>query len=385
MKLLVVSHSYMDAVPRKKWEALRDLAPDLEVLIITPRFWRESEFWPIRSQPYRGERLEVKPIRTALHGWVSRHAYVSPELPGVVRRFRPDAIQVEAEPWSVVYAEMMLLRNLVATEAKMLFFTWWNTPRRIPVPFRSVHRACLKATDLVIAGNHGAEEVLRAHGYEGSVEVAPQLGVDTELFKPRKRNRQFLAERGLEGAFVAGYVGRLTRRKGVDLLLEAVARSGWRDLCVVIVGDGPEREALEKKAADLGITRRVVFAGVVERDAIPEWLSVMDVVVLPSRREQWEQFGHVLIEAMACSVPVIGTDSGEIPFVIGEAGQVVPMEDVDALARAIKRLGGDEEFRRQCWERGLRRVDAEFSHTAVARRLAVIYRRLNGKGRHAQD
>ncbi|MEK6575866.1 MAG: hypothetical protein AABZ58_16270 [Chloroflexota bacterium] len=220
----MVSHSYMDAVPRRKWEALRDLAPDLELLIITPTYWRESEFWSIRSKPFQGERLEVVPLRVALQGWVSRHAYVSPALPGVVRRFRPDAIQVKAEPWSAVYAQMTLLRRLVARRAKMVFFTWWNTPRQIPFPFRYAHRACLEATDLVIAGNRGAEEVLRAHGYEGPVEVAPQLGVDVELFRPSAPDSALRAEHGLAGSFVIGDVGRLTRPKGVDPLLDTAAR-----------------------------------------------------------------------------------------------------------------------------------------------------------------
>jgi glycosyltransferase involved in cell wall biosynthesis len=331
------------------------------------------------------ERFEVVPMRAVLQGWVSRHAYVSPALPGVVRRFRPDAIQVEAEPWSAVYAQMVLLRRLVAPTAKMLFFTWWNTPRQIPIPFRYAHRACLEATDLVIAGNHGAEEILRGHGYEGPVEVAPQLGVDTELFRPREKNRKLMAMHGLEGAFVVGYVGRLTWRKGVDLLVEAAARVGRPDLHVVIVGDGPEREELERKAAALGIAEHVIFTGVAGRAAIPGWLSVMDVLVLPSRREQWEQFGHVLIEAMACGVPVIGTNSGEIPYVMGDVGQVVPMEDVARLAEAIDHLARDEDFHRQCRERGLRRVESEYSHVAVAQRLARIYRRLNIDGHHAQD
>ena len=385
MRLLVVSHSYMEAVPRKKWEVLRDLAPDMDVLVITPTFWRESEFWPVRSKPHRGERLEIVPMRAVLQGWVGRHAYMSPTLPWVVRRFRPEAIQVEAEPWSAVYAEMVLVRKLVAPEAKMMLFTWWNTPREIPIPFRYSHRMCLRVTDLVIAGNHGAEQVLRAHGYEGPVEVAPQLGVDTEIFKPREKNRQLLAEHGLEGKFVAGYVGRLTWRKGVDLLVEAAARIGRPELRVVIVGDGPERKALQRRAAELGIGEQVVFAGVASRDSIPDWLSVIDVLVLPSRREQWEQFGHVLIEAMACGVPVIGTNSGEIPHVIGDAGQVVPMEDVPAIAGAIQRVMEDKHFWAQCKQRGLVRTDTEFSHAAVALRLAGIYRRLNGNGDHAQD
>ncbi len=385
MRLLVVSHSYMDEVPRRKWQAVRDAAPDLELMIVTPRYWRESEFWMTQSEPHREERLEVMPLRTVLEGWVSRHAYVSPRLLAIVRQFRPDAIQVEAEPWSAVYAQMAVLRRLLAPAAKLLCFTWWNTLRRIPIPFRYTHAASLKATDLIIAGNHGAEAVLREHGYGGTVAVAPQLGVDTELFRPREKSQRILERFRLEKSFVAGYVGRLIWRKGVDVLLKAVAMTGRPELCALIVGDGPERRALEREAQGLGIADRVIFAGVAGREEVPEWIGVMDTLILASRREQWEQFGHVLIEAMASGVPVIGSTSGEIPFVIGKAGQVVPMEDAAALGKAIERLMQDVTFRQQCREDGQRRVNEEFSHQAVAKKLARIYRELNGNSGHAPD
>ena len=240
MKLLVVSHSYMEAVPRQKWFVLREAAPEIELLIITPQRWREHDWWPLESERHCEKQLVVVPLRVALQGWVSRHAYISPALPGVVRRFRPDAIQVEAEPWSAVYAQMVLLRRLVAPAAKMLFFTWWNTPRKIPMPFCFSHRLCLEATDLVLAGNHGALEVLKSHGYRGPVEVVPQLGVGAELFRPSAPDSALRAEHSLAGSFVIGYVGRLTGPKGVDPLLDTAARLPARGGHLPILGQGEE-------------------------------------------------------------------------------------------------------------------------------------------------
>lgn len=385
MKLLVVSHSYMEPVPQKKWHVLRAMAPEMELLVLTPRHWRESQFWWVQCIPYAGGGLRVVPLAAVLDGFVSRHVYVSPALPYLLRRFRPDVIQVEAEPWSLVYAQMVFLRRILVPEAKMVFFTWRNTPREIPLPFRFSHRACLAATDLVIAGNHGAVEVLRAHGYRGPIEIAPQLGVDDTLFRPGPPDAALVKRHHLAGKFVIGYVGRLTWSKGVDTLVEAVARLGAENFRLLIVGEGPERAKLDAQAAALRIRQQVEFAGVVPREAIPRYLNCMDVLVLPSRREQWEQFGHVLIEAMACGVPVIGSNSGEIPYVIGTAGQVFPMTESGALAECIRRLMQDAGFAAQCRRIGVRWVQEKFTHVAVSRHLARVYRGLCPAGNHAQD
>jgi glycosyltransferase involved in cell wall biosynthesis len=297
-----------------------------------------------------------------------------PAVARLIHSFAPHIIQVEAEPWSAVYAEMVLLRQFAAPRAKLVFFTWWNTPRVLPFPFNVSHRLCLAATDGVIAGNHGALEVLAAHGFRGPVAVVPQWGINDTMFQPGEADARLIAQYGLGGRFVIGFVGRLTSPKGVNTLLSAAASIHEVDYHLLVVGDGPEHAALKQMSTRLGIAERVTFAGSVHTDLVADHLRCMDVLVLPSTRAQWEQFGHVLIEAMACGVPVVGSQSGEIPYVIDDAGLVFPIGDSQALADCLRRVNSESGLARTLREKGLERVRMHYTHAELARRLRAMYR-----------
>ncbi len=111
---------------------------------------------------------------------------------------------------------------------------------------------------------------------------------------------------------------------------------------------------------------------------MPLRLGELDVLVLPSlTRPNWkEQFGRVLIEAMACGVPVIGSSSGEIPYVIGDAGLIAAEGNVAALRASLQRLAGDRALRTELAARGRRRVLERFTHEHVARQTMTVYREI---------
>ena len=160
----------------------------------------------------------------------------------------------------------------------------------------------------------------------------------------------------------------------MDVLVEATAPLDAR---VLLVGDGASRGALEDRVSawPRGKAR---FVGAVMDTDVPEYLAALDVLVLPSRTTAtWaEQFGHVLIEAMAAGVPVVGSSSGAIPDVVGDAGIIVPEGDAAALRRALETLLADPALRARLSERGQDRVQAHYAHAVVARELAALYRRL---------
>jgi glycosyltransferase involved in cell wall biosynthesis len=235
-----------------------------------------------------------------------------------------------------------------------------------------VARLVLRQVDHAIAGNREAVELLRGQGFVEPISTLPQLGVDVGTFRPRDA-RALRRTLGLDG-FVVGFVGRLRWEKGVDLLLRAAARIGA--VRVLLVGGGAYRAELESLARSLELRDRVVIVDSVPHHEVPDYLSAMDVLVLPSRSTpRWkEQFGHVLIEAMACGTPVIGSDSGAIPETLGEAGLVFPEGDAKALADRIRLLGANPRERERLRDHGRERVGASFTHDQVARETARIYR-----------
>jgi glycosyltransferase involved in cell wall biosynthesis len=273
--------------------------------------------------------------------------------------------------------------------ARSLFFSWQNLYRRYPPPFKWLESYCYRTASSAIAGSSEVAEVLRRKGFARSIEVIPQFGVDPDFFRPLPKRGSADVEAEVKSPpethypspithhspFRIGYVGRLVEQKGILDLIEAAARlsGSWQ---LVLVGAGPLRPRIEALAKGLGVAGRLEILAGLPSARMPEVIGSLDVLVLPSRtRSNWkEQFGRVLVEAMACQVPVVGSDSGEIPRVIGDAGLVFPEGEVGALVAHLEALRADPALRRELGERGRARSLAHFTHARIARQTYEAYR-----------
>ncbi|HYN90200.1 MAG TPA: glycosyltransferase, partial [Ardenticatenaceae bacterium] len=228
-----------------------------------------------------------------------------------------------------------------------------------------------RATDHAIAGVHDAALVLRAKGYTGPLSIIPQFGVDPQQFHPVPR------EPGRP--LTIGYAGRYVEEKGLFVLLDALAglEGDWR---FVARGSGPLAGALAARTAELGLAERVQILPPLPSTEMASFYQAIDLLVLPSlSRPNWkEQFGRVLIEAMACGVPPVGSASGEIPNVIGDAGLIVAEGDPAALRGALAHLMADSAYRQHLGQRGRQRVLAQFTQAQIARRTWDVYRQVLG-------
>ena len=364
MKVWVVSHAYAASVNHDKLRALARL-PGIDLTVLTPREW-PTPFGPVRlAESVTSYR--IVPARVWGGGRIS--AYLYRDGFRELRRARPDILHAEVEPWSVAALQCVL----AARRSRLVLFTWENLDGPHRLLSRTIERYVLWRAVFVIAGNQGALARLVRRGFPADrTAVLPQFGVDPKRYAHGDSSR-VRAKLPLASS-VVGYIGRLVPEKGVDLLVEALAPLDAR---LLLVGEGPTRADLEHRLAAWP-PGKAAFAGAVGHAEIPDYLAFLDVLVLPSRTTRtWaEQFGHVLIEAMAAGVPVIGSSSGAIPEVIGEAGLVFPEGDVGALRRQLHKLLTDEALRKTLIERGRDRVQTYYSHAVIAAAQCEIYKRV---------
>ena len=364
MRILMISKALVTGVYQRKLEELAAL-PDVELMVVVPPYWYEERVGVQRFERAYTSGYQLVEYPMWFNG--RHHIHFYPGIGRIIRSFKPDILHIDEEPYNWVTLHAAILGRLA--RAKVMFFSWQNLYRRYPIPFRMIELSNYRLCAAGVAGNREAVEVLRRKGYRGPLDVIPQFGVDPEIYTPRDQSAP--NERP-----VIGYAGRLVNEKGVDVLIEAVARLKSRAPRLQIIGNGSERSRLEHLASYKGIRDRVTFRGQIASADMPEAIRQLDLLVIPSRtRPNWkEQFGRIIIEAMASGVPVLGSDSGEIPNVIGNPDLVFPEDNVDALTRKLDQLVADQELRLELSKWARQRVLDHFTQASVARRYYNVYR-----------
>jgi len=301
------------------------------------------------------------------------HLHYYPRLGQIMREVQPDIVHIDEEPYNFATFHAMYLSQ--RQKARALFFTWQNLLRNYPPPFRQVELYNYRHASAVLAGNRDAADVLRRKGFSGSIHIIPQFGFDTEIYKRSEPRSPHVA-----GApFTLGYLGRLVENKGLPLLVEAL--TALPQYCrVIFVGNGPMKSDLEEQATHLGVSERVTFKDGIPTFEVPGVLQKMDVLVLPSlTRSNWkEQFGRVLAEAMACETPVIGSNSGEIPYVIGDAGLVFQEGNAQELIACVRRLLDDPQLYATLAAKGRQRVLDNYTQERIAQQTYEVYQEIIG-------
>jgi phosphatidylinositol alpha-1,6-mannosyltransferase len=220
------------------------------------------------------------------------------------------------------------------------------------------------------------------------VRVVP-LGADKDFFRPGLETREVRARYGLgEGRWMLS-VARLTRHKGIDTALQALARLAERypELRYAVVGTGEEQDALAAEARELGIESRVRFLNDVPDRDLPALYNSAEIYLGVSRlmEQRVEGFGISLAEASACGVPVIAGRSGGIPAAVrdGETGLLVDAERADAVSAAIARLLDDAGLRNRLGTGGRRAVESHYNWDRVTRDLMRIGHELGATAKQA--
>ncbi len=368
MRVLFVSHTYVVGVNQGKLNAIAQTG-NVEVGLLTPSNWKSPEWkrlMPV-EQPFPNIKIYQAPVLFPGRG--GAHFYSPWRIWQVLQDFQPDIIQVEEEVFSLCAFELAIWARL--GDLPLVVFGWENMERQLPLSRQKICQFVLNTASAIIPGNEDGAKVMRQWGYSGLLEVMPQMGVDTHLFAPTLVDRT-------TGEFNIGFLGRLVPAKGIDVLLAAVRQLRDKRVrcCVSICGSGQSESDLRQEAESLGIQDCVVWRGAVRHEQAPQEISQMDVLVLPSRTTStWkEQFGHVLIEAMAMGVPVVGSSSGEIPNVIGRSDLIYPEDNIQGLSVILERLIHEPNWRKEVRQYGINRVHQQYSHQTIAERLVKLWK-----------
>ncbi|MDX1933053.1 MAG: glycosyltransferase [Capsulimonadales bacterium] len=376
MRVLVVSHSCVVDVNQQVFVALTQ-RQGIDVGLLIPSHWKSDITGaPVEPRFLPEIATHAVPVMTApvlAPGHITFHCYKYLPMTAI-RDFRPDLIFSTQEPWSLSNLQALHLASRLGLP--FLFQTNQNLNKTYAPPFSWFERLSYRRASMALAYSEEARQVMIRKGLTVPSEVVP-YATDTRRFLPREttERRRTL---GIADATVVGYLGRLVPEKGLDTLIDAVARLKTdRPVKLLFVGAGPQEAELRQRIADAGLTEQAVFAGVVPHHEAAEYMACMDIFVLPSRTmPNWkEQFGRVIIEALACHVPVIGSDSGQIPHLLRETGGGIIFRegDADDLAGSLKRLIESPEERSRLAVGGARIVEERFTCEAVAAQLHRIF------------
>jgi glycosyltransferase involved in cell wall biosynthesis len=346
-----------------------------EVTTVAPTvFHGQQDLRSVRLEPYAKELCQLIPVPAYLTHRVHMFIY-GQALRGLL-----------AQGWDMVHCwdePYILAGGQVAwwtpRGTPLVYRTAQSLNKRYPMPFNWIERYAMnRASGWICSGRLVAQALGTRQGYSNRPMAMIPLGVDVDSFRPDpvagQAIRQSLgwAERRLP---VIGYLGRFVPEKGLELLMRVLdqLQVPWRAL---FVGAGPLEPLLRAWAERH--RDHVRFCTDVKHDQVPRYLNAMDVLCAPSQTSpHWrEQFGRMIIEAFACGVPFIGSDSGEIPFVVGDDGVIVGEKDQAGWCSVLTELLQDPARRQELTVRGLERARTEYAWHVVAKRYLDFFAEL---------
>ena len=388
MKILVASHTYIVDLNCEKLRNLVKLEANIEVTVVVPKRWRPGGVQNkniIESQFRQEGNFRVVPISNFSQNNQPLLTFGA-DIISLLKDFSPDIIQVEQGAKSLGYAQFITLNRLLGLKSKNVFFTWWNLPYTNKFPITWLETYNLNNTDGLISGNQDGVDILREHGYQGKAKVMPQLGVDELLFSPSSQP-ELAQELGIKSdQFIIGFVGRFVEEKGILTLIKAVSYLNNLPWKLLLLGRGTLQETILESAKEAGIEDKIILIESVPHAQVFRYINLMNALVLPSETTYktktltavgWkEQFGHVLIEAMTCKVPVIGSDSGEIPHVIGDSGLIFAEGNAEALRDCLLKLMQNRDLAENLARKGYERGMTKYTNQALAKELLDFYQSL---------
>jgi phosphatidyl-myo-inositol dimannoside synthase len=356
IRVLSIGHSYVVGLNRRSFHRIAQLAgPNWEIVVAAPDTF-PGDLSRIRAirEPVESCELRTMPVHFArrIHYFVYGLA---------LRRLLADRwnlVHMWEEPYILAGGQ---IAAWTPKPTPLVYYTCQNIRKSYPPPFKHIEKFSFNRATGWIAMGETTLQAQQERGFGGKPSTVIPPSVDIEFFRPDPAAGDYVRQRlgwADDRTPVVGFIGRFVPEKGLAILMSALERVTlpWR---AIFVGGGPLTPIIERWGQRHREQVRIVQG--ITHDQVPAYLNAMDVLCVPSQTtHKWrEQFGRVIAEAFSCGVPVIGSDSGEIPFVVREAGIIVQERNTAAWVRAIQRIIDDGHLRKEL--------------SCIARELAVRY------------
>ena len=384
IKIAVISHALIVESNRGRWKKLAE-DKRYEVHLIVPRRWKSRWFGKevvFETKELHSDNFHIHTLQpTDEENW---GRYFLKGLCRKISEIKPDVIYVIHEESSLIHHQVYLCNLLNLRRSKIIFFSM----NALGVPHKRTKNPVRKFiwwllfqniklnTDAALVHYPGCLKSLREGGYKKPVYIQTQIGVDEEVFRPnpnlRKKYRKKLGIR--DTTCVIGYCGRLTKEKGVDDIVDVFSDiSRNRNVALLLVGDGPLRNWIEEKKMK-NKKSKIIITGFVPQEEVPSYLNAMDIFVIASKTTPYwiDTFPLAPVQAQAVGLPVVASDSGALPWQLGNTAKIFPEGDKNKLKEALTELIENKKLREKLGELGRKRAMKLFSQKSLTENFKKI-------------
>jgi len=350
-KLLLISPPLFLPSYRKRWELLTSKY-DIKALVPESKVVHGYGVGKVvKFESVNSNGLEMEAVATtSFHNT----RYLIKNFGKICKQFKPDVILCIHEEGIPQLLQSIIARLVFGLDCKLIYFSMKVHPRKREfsslsgidllreVYYRFHWFMTKNFTDGVICHYPAIREQLEKDGYQKPILIQTQYGVSTEQFYS-KDNNKLRNQFGLN-KFTVGYCGRFVKEKGIWDLIKAVERID--DIQVLLIGDGEERGNIEDYIIRNNLEDKIILTGKVDHDKVQDFFNLLDLFFIGSydSKKYVDTFPLVVAQAMLCSVPVIGSNSGAIPYQINNNDLIFDAGDTERIEHLINKFKNDEKY-----------------------------------------